>query len=105
LKRSTELRQLFGIKKPRRQFLKRTETDAIGLTQGSIDRPSFGHAHFGVVEDQGRNVPRMGISIADKPAALSGLIDSGLEDPEVLLGAAEWQYGRSLDPTTMTALS
>ncbi len=86
LKGATKGRQLFGIQGVRRQLLKRTEPDAVCLAQGSIYCSGFSHAHLGVVEDQGRDVPRVGIAIADEATALGGLVDGGLEDPEILLG-------------------
>ena len=69
-----------------RKFFEGTEADAIGLTEGAIDGSGFGHTHFGVVEDQGRDVPGMGIAITNKPATLGGLVDRSLKDPKVLLG-------------------
>lgn len=43
----------------------------------------------------------MGIAIADEAAAVGGLIDGGLEDPEVLLGATQGQHGLNLDAGTV----
>ena len=65
-----QLRDLLSIQSPGRQFFKRTEGDAIGLAQGAIDGAGFGHAHLGVVKDEGGDVTGMGIAIADEAAAL-----------------------------------
>ena len=46
-----------------------------------------------MVEDQGRNVARMGVAIPDKATTFGGLEDDGPEDPEVLSRAAETQDG------------
>jgi hypothetical protein len=43
----------------------------------------------------------MGIAITDEAAAVGGLIDGGLEDPEVLLWAAEGKLGLNLDARAM----
>jgi hypothetical protein len=55
-----------------------------------------------VVEDEGGDVAGMGIAIADKAAALGGLIDGGLEDPEALLGPAKWQNRLCSDPAAVS---
>jgi hypothetical protein len=54
-----------------------------------------------VVEDEGGDVAGVGIAIADEAAALGRLVDSGFENPEVFLGAAEWKYRLSHNPSTM----
>jgi hypothetical protein len=46
----------------------------------------------------------MGIAIADEAAAVGGLIDGGLEDPKVLLGATQGQHGLNLDAGTAVPL-
>jgi len=46
----------------------------------------------------------MGIAIADEAAAVGGLIDGGLEDPEVLLGATEREDGFGFDARATTVL-
>jgi len=57
----------------RADFLDRTDTDAIGLAQGPVDRPCLGHAHFGAV-DQRRNIGGIGIAVADEAfASTSGV--------------------------------
>jgi len=61
---------LLGTQAPRREFFKRAQANAVSLAQGSIDGPGFGHAHFGVVEDQGRNIAGMGVAKAHEAAAL-----------------------------------
>jgi hypothetical protein len=58
-----------------------------------------------VVEDEGGDVAGMGIAIADEAAAVGGLIDGGLEDPEVLLGATERQNRFRHDSTTAFPMS
>jgi hypothetical protein len=77
---------LTGIQCVRRQFLKRTQANAIGLAQGPIDCPGFGHPHLGVVEDQWGDIPWMGIAKADEASTLGGLKDGGLENPKVFSG-------------------
>jgi hypothetical protein len=47
------------------EFLDRTEPDAIGFAEGAIDGTSLGDSHLGTV-DQGRDVGRIGISVADE---------------------------------------
>jgi hypothetical protein len=61
---------LLGIQAPRRELFERAQANAVGLAQGAIDGPGFGHAHFGVVEDQGRNIAGMGVAKAHEAAAL-----------------------------------
>jgi hypothetical protein len=78
---------LLGTQAPRGKLLERAEGNTIGLAQGTIDGPGFGHAHLGIVENQRRDIARMGIAVADKPAAFGGLVDSSLEHPEVFFGA------------------
>jgi hypothetical protein len=104
LKGSAELRKLPPTQGIRGQFLEGTKTDAIGLAQGSIDGPGFGHSHLGIIEDQGGDIAGMGVAVTHKPAALSGLIDSCFEDPEVLVRVAEGKYGFSDDTRTMVTL-
>jgi hypothetical protein len=41
-----------------------------------------------VVEDQWRYIARMGVAVADEPAAFGRLVDGGLEYPKVLLRTA-----------------
>jgi hypothetical protein len=38
---------------PGRNLFERAQGDAVGLAQGADDGVGFGHAHFGMVEDQG----------------------------------------------------
>jgi hypothetical protein len=61
---------LLGIQAPRRELFERAQANAVGLAQGAIDGAGFGHAHFGVVEDQGRNIAGMGVAVAHEAAAL-----------------------------------
>jgi len=51
-------------------ILRRAQANAVSLAQGSIDGAGFGHAHLGVVEDQGRNIAGMGVAVADEATAL-----------------------------------
>ena len=87
-----------------RKFFEGTEANAIGLTEGAINGTGFGHTHFGVVKDQGRDIAGMGIAITDEAATLRGLIHRRLEDPEVLLGTAEGEDGLDMDTGTMIGL-
>jgi len=57
-----------------------------------------------VVEDEGGDVAGMGIAIADEAAAVGGLIDGGLEDPEVLLGATQLKHWFCLNSCTAVFL-
>jgi len=93
----TELRNLLGGEGPLRELFDRAEGNAVGLAQGTIDGAGFGHAHLGVVEDQGRNIPGMGVAKAHEATALGRFIDGGFEHPEILFGTAERQDGLRLD--------
>jgi hypothetical protein len=84
-----QLRDLPGAQGPGWKLLDGAEGDAVGLAQGAIDGTGFGHAHLGVVEDEGRDVAGMGVTVADEAAALGRLIDRGFEHPEVFLGTAQ----------------
>ena len=46
-----------------------------------------------MVEDQGRDVPGVGVGVAHEAPAFCRLVDGGLEHPEVLGGAAQGQDG------------
>ena len=56
-----------------------------------------------MIEDERGDVAGMGVAIADEAAALGRLIDGGLEDPEVLLGAAEGEHRFDVDASAMLA--
>ena len=103
LQGSAQLRDLGSIQSPGRKFFQGTQSNAIGLTESSIDGAGFGHTHFGVVEDEGRDVTGMGIAITNEATALGGLIDRRLKDPEVLFGATQGE--RRLDMNTGTMFS
>jgi hypothetical protein len=103
LKSPAQLRNLLLGQGPRRKLLQRTESDAIGFAQSAVDGAGFGHAHLGVVEDQGRDVAGMGIAVADEAAALGRLIDGRLENPEVLFGAAKGKDWLGPDRDTVAA--
>jgi len=77
-----------GRQGPGRKPFEGTEGDAVGLAEGAVDGAGFGHAHFSVVEDQGRNVAGMGVTVADEATALGRFIDNSFEDPENLLRPA-----------------
>jgi len=79
---------LIGTQAPRRELFERAQANAVRLAQGAIDGAGFGHAHFGVVEDQGRNIAGIGVAKAHEAAALGRFIDNSFEDPEVLLRPA-----------------
>jgi hypothetical protein len=49
------------------EFLDRTEADAVGLAEGTVDGSRFGDTHLGAV-DQRRDVGRIGIAVADEAA-------------------------------------
>jgi hypothetical protein len=74
-----------GKKGPRWKFFNQTEGDAVGLAEGAVDGAVFGHGHFGVVEDQGKDIARMRVAVADEASALGRFIDRGFEHPKVLL--------------------
>jgi hypothetical protein len=56
--------RVIGSRSPA-EFLDRAEPDAIGFAEGAVDGASFGDSHLGTV-DQGRDVGRIGISVADE---------------------------------------
>jgi len=95
---------MLRLQGPRRKLLKGAKRDAIGLAQSTIDSPSLGHSHLGVVEDKRRDVARVGVAIAHEPAALRRLIDRGFEDPEVLLRPAEGEHRLGMNAFTVTSL-
>jgi hypothetical protein len=79
---------LLGIQAPGRELFERAQANAVGLAQGSIDGAGFGHAHFGIVENQRRNIAGMGVAKAHEAAAPGRFIDNSFEDPEILLRPA-----------------
>ena len=54
------------------EFLDRTEADAVGFAEGAVDGAGFGDAHLGAV-DQGRDVGRIGVAVADEAARAGDL--------------------------------
>jgi hypothetical protein len=98
-----QLRNLLSVQSPGGKLFQGAESNPIGLTQGAIDGPGFGHAHLGVVEDERGDIAGMGITIAHEAAAVGGLIDGGLEDPEVLLGMAEGKHGFDVDTSAVVS--
>src|ERR1700720_3924340 len=81
-------RKPFGRIRHRRHFLDRTDAYAISFAQSAIDGPSFGHAHFGAVNDR-RNIGRIGVAITNKAPTIARLIDSSLKRPAVCLRVAK----------------
>ena len=61
-------------------LLNRAQPDAIGLAEGSIDRPSLSDTHLGAADQIG-HVGGIGISIADEPFGTRTLVDGRPEDP------------------------
>jgi hypothetical protein len=102
---AAQLRNLLRAEGPRWQLFEGAEGDAVSLAQGAIDGAGFGHAHLGVVEDEGGDVAGMRIAIADEATALGRLVDGGLEDPEALLRVAEGHNGFGHDSRTAFPLS
>jgi hypothetical protein len=58
-----------------------------------------------MVENQGRNIAGMSITVANEAAAFGRFIDRRLEHPEVLFGAAEAHNGFGHDSTTAFPMS
>jgi hypothetical protein len=44
------------------------------------------------------------VAIADKASTLGRLEDCGFENPEVLLGTAQWKHGFGMNTVAVTAL-
>ena len=61
-------------------LLNRANPDAVGLAQSAIHGAGFGHAHFGTM-DEGRDVGRISVAVADKSSAALRLVNSGLKCP------------------------
>jgi hypothetical protein len=95
-----QLRNLLRAEGPGWQLFEGAEGDAVGLAQGAVDGAGFGHAHLGVVEDEGGDIAGMGIAKAHKPAAIGRLVDGGFEDPEVFLRSTKWENGLCDDART-----
>ncbi|MBZ5672283.1 MAG: hypothetical protein LAO04_21500 [Acidobacteriia bacterium] len=103
LQRPAQHRDLLGTQAPRRKLFERAEANAIGLAQGTVDRTGFGHAHLSVVEDQGRNVSWMGVTVADEATAFQKLENRCFKDPEILFRSTKVED--RLDMNTGTVLS
>jgi len=82
---------------PRGKLFERAEGNPVSLAQGSVDSPRFGHPHFGMVEDEWGDVAGMRIPVAHEASALGGFVDSGLENPEVLLWATQGKHRLYVD--------
>jgi len=64
------------------KFFDRTEANAVGLAESAVDGTGFSDAHFGAA-DQGGDVGRIGIAIADEAARLGRLVYNCSENPPV----------------------
>jgi hypothetical protein len=62
------------------ELFDRADADAVGLAQGPVNRSGLGHAHLGAA-DQGRDIRRVGVAVADKTFAIPGFKDRGFECP------------------------
>jgi hypothetical protein len=62
--------KLLRLQGPGGKLLERAEGYAICLAQGAIDGAGFGHAHFGVVENEGGAVAGMSVPITHEAPAL-----------------------------------
>jgi hypothetical protein len=100
-----QLRNLLRAECPGWKFFEGAEGNAVGLAQGAVDGASFGHAHLGVVEDEGGDVAGMGVAVADEATAFGRLVDGGFEDPEALLRVAEGHNGFGHDSRTAFPMS
>jgi len=76
---------------------------AVGLAEGTVDRAGFGDAHLGAV-DQGRDVGRIGVPIADEPARAGRFVDGRPEDPTADGRITTITYTLNADPVTSGAL-
>src|ERR1019366_7362897 len=72
-------RMLLSRTRNRPDLLDRADADAIGLAEGSIDRPSFRYPHFRTV-NQRRNIGGVGIAVADE-ARRFGFVNRSSENP------------------------
>ena len=100
LQAPTEFRNLLWAEGPGRKLFQRAQSHAVSFAQGAIDGAGFGHAHLGMVENQGRDIAGMGITITNKAPALGRFIDRGFEHPKVLFGVAEGKNGLGHNPPT-----
>jgi hypothetical protein len=95
---------LFSFRRPKgSEFLDRTQTNPIGLAQGSVDGPSLGHPHLGPT-DKSRDIGRVRVPVAHEALRVRRLVDRGSEDPAVGGGIAELTKRLSSDTrAAMTA--
>ena len=91
---------LLGSQTPGRKLLERTQANAIGFAQGTIDGTGFGHTQLGMVEDHGGNIAGMGVTVTNEATAFRRFEDRRLEHPEVFLGAAEGKNWFSVNSCT-----
>jgi hypothetical protein len=101
LQAPTEFGNLLGAECPRRKLFERAEGNAIGLAQGTVDGAGFGHAHFGMVENQGRNVTGMGVTVPNKATAFRKLENRCLKDPKILLRSTKVEDRLDMDTGTV----
>ena len=101
LQTPTELRNLLGGECPRGKLFERAEGNAVGLAQGAIDGAGFGHAHLGMVENQGRDIARVSVAVAHEASAFGRFENCRLEHPKVLFGATEREDWLSPYPLTV----
>src|ERR1019366_388985 len=101
-------RKLTLIGSPRRRtrirsdLLNRADSDAIGLAQGAIDRPSFRYAHLGASHQHG-NVGRVSVPVADETGGIFGRIYRRLEDETIGRRITQRIHGLDMDTTTSFA--
>ena len=87
----------------RADFLDRADSDAVGLAQGPVDRPSLSYPHFGAA-DQWRHIRRIGITVADEALASPGLEYRSLECPVPKAFIAELAYRVAPNPVTAPSI-
>ena len=80
------------------KLLNRAEADPVGLAQGAIDRPCLSDAHLSSV-DQGRDIGRIRVAVADESLGGNAFEDSGLENPTSGNDVRKTLLQRRLDST------
>src|SRR5690348_16583581 len=70
------------------ELLYRTEADAVGLPQSTVDGAGFRNAHFGAADEWG-NVRRIGIAKPHETTRATRLANGALKDPAARNGIAE----------------
>ena len=84
------------------EFFDRAEPDAISLPEGAVDGPGFGDAHLGAV-DQGRDVGRVGVTVADEAFRGGFVEDGGPKDPTIRGRVTELVHLMNSDSNTPSA--